>query len=227
MKPKAASKPANPKVVAAMAVGTVVALGMVVSSSLELLSLNKPVKVANAAPPAAPPPPAPQTDASTINSAAPERREAVDSPSQPFAGDRFGPDAFASGTANPFAPLPAKPKPGRKRIVRQTQAVADSVGQPPRVPLPKLGPEPSAAPASLPGIVSRPVAIVPPMAPLPELAGTLHGEDAAAMIREGDRTILVAVGDKVGPWQILRIEPGRVWVGSGRRKAVLHSGFNR
>jgi len=46
MKPKAASNPANPKVVAAMAVGTVVALGMVVSSSLELLSLNKPAKVA-------------------------------------------------------------------------------------------------------------------------------------------------------------------------------------
>lgn len=227
---RSAKKPANPAVVAAMAVGTIVALGVVATSTLSLLSLSAPAPAAASAPPAA------SVAVSRVDTSPASNTWETENRGGARAQDRV-PDALLDGNANPFAPLPARVNPfaplerpvnpsgvavsrdSQRKAVRRRPVRRRSA---PRA-IPKL--PPLAGPWTRPDPSDRPVAprgdIAPAEVALPALLGTLQGDEDMALVRYGTHTSLVGIGESIGTWTVAQIRPGRLLLRQGKQSLVL------
>lgn len=225
MRAKSPQKPPNPAVLAAMIVGIVVALGSVVFNTVQMLSPPPARPASNPTPAPAAGPSAPATETAQApepavsgktgaNEVSPTSPPAKIAPDASQASGASGvSDAFLSGSANPFAPLPKE-----ATIIAKSGESDSGKGVPP------LG-KPSASPGALlpfPNPETRPVtaALKPPS--LPVLLGTLHSEDPAALLKHESRTVLAGVGECVGEWEIERILPGKVLLRRGSRNVLVN-----
>jgi hypothetical protein len=209
-------KPANPAVIAGMSVATVVALGVIIFNSMQLLSFSSaPAKAPPTAPVSPPPPAAAQPEPAGSRESNPGK-----SPTREASAPAEVDDALLDGDANPFAPLPGGKSADPARVVGSDSAV--------EIPAPS---GPRGGIRALPmGVISAPAdpAVSRSVAPaevepedLPVLLGTLHGHQDMALVRAGGETFLIGRGECVGNWDVENIVPGRVLLRQGKRTVVL------
>lgn len=178
-------KSAHAGTLAAMAAGTVCALGFTLHSALGGGLFRPGTSVPDPVPPKA-----------STASVAPSGDGTLPETAAGVGGDADS-RSVAAPNANPFAPVFTETPNGSMPIAGNATS-----GVQPAIPIPpKFGP--------LPGLAPAPVA---PPGP-PELVGTIEGgRTPGAVLRLDGRTMVVAVGGTIGAWRVRAVETGAVVV---------------
>lgn len=212
---------ASPQKVAALAVGSVGAIGLAYWS----------ISNAMAPPPAPPPAPAPtapsnlQGNVSSPATAAPNQSAQATTPAVERA--TASTETTLSPEADPFAPLvqpPPQPAPNSTLASSSPTPGGSPSGMSAGPILPTIAPASSGMrPPS--NLQVRPMSVPGPLPPtqvaatqptpamvLPDLVGTLLGERPSAVFRLDKQLVLVPVGNTIAGWKVVSVEQGEATV---------------
>jgi hypothetical protein len=229
-------KAADPKKLALLAVGVVLAAAFAawnISRALEpperyalvpqTPPAGRPGGQAGAVPPGAAQPGAAQPGAGAANAQAP--------------GGNQAPEATRAPGADPFRPLPGSGAPAMIGGAPAGQARVRESMMPPGRPLPPAGAptmmtrrdappgsgrrgRPEVGGPRPPTSLQPAVPTTPP--PDPVLVGTIMGsEQSVAVFRSGSGVVRVPQGETVGPWRVVSVDHGAVVVRMGRQERRL------
>lgn len=212
-------KAASPQTVAALAVGSVGALGLAYWSISSALSPGRPGG-SPAAPVTANPPPGPTlSDPSTATAQRALRTAST------------GAESTLSPESNPFAPISRPAAITAQRSAAAAGTPPPAAGQGPTLPtisptpaglsaVPNLQAmpmgSPGTAPSSRPAFTPPSMAQAPAVVKQPELVGTLLGDQPSGVFQADKQLVIVPVGGVIDGWRVVAVDQGEATVRMGK-----------